>query len=216
MEIANSIIECSLKMIKSGLVKGTWGNISVRDENQIWITPSGIPYEELKEDLIAIIDLKTGEQIGGRAKASSEMPLHRSIYLEYEEVKGIVHTHSIYASAFAAMEEEIPCYTEDQAQIIGGAVPVAKYAFPGTDELGKNVVQALRDGRYAALMAKHGLVSVGRNLQEAWTVAEIAEKSAQVASIIKSMGKNVAGLCEKEVKEMREIYIKSYSKKIIE
>ncbi|MCC5910112.1 MAG: class II aldolase/adducin family protein [Clostridiaceae bacterium] len=215
MEIANSIIDNGLKMIESGLVKGTWGNISVRKDDKLWITPSGIPYEGLTSDLIAVVDLKSGEQIDGEAKASSEMPLHRSIYLAYGEINGIVHTHSVYASAFAAIEEEVPCYTEDQAQIIGGSIPVAKYAFPGTDELGNNIVQALKEGAYAALLAKHGLVSIGRNLQEAWTVAEIAEKSAQVASILKSMNKEVEGLCKNEVKEMREIYLKSYSKKIV-
>ncbi|MBM7615940.1 class II aldolase/adducin family protein [Alkaliphilus hydrothermalis] len=212
MEIAKNIIETSLKMVQSGLVKGTWGNVSVRKENQLWITPSGVTYEDLTEDQIAVIDLESGVQIGGSRKASSEMPLHRMIYLHNEEINGIVHTHSIYASAFAAIEEEVPCYTEDQAQIIGGSIPVAQYAFPGTDELGKNVVKALEDGRYAVLMAKHGLVAVGRNLKEAWTSAEVAEKSAQLASIVKGMNKAPGGLCEKEIEDMRRIYLESYSK----
>ncbi len=206
------IIETSLNMIKSGLVKGTWGNISVRKDNRIWITPSGVPYEDLTPDSIAVIDLESGKQIDGKMKASSEMPLHRIIYLEYSHINGIVHTHSIYASAFAVIEEEIPCCTEDQAQIIGGSIPIAKYAPQGTAELGRHVVQALEGDVYAALMAKHGLVAVGRNLQEAWTAAEISEKSAQVASVVKSMNKPIEGLCQNEINELRQNYINSYSK----
>ncbi|MBB6218847.1 L-fuculose-phosphate aldolase [Anaerosolibacter carboniphilus] len=215
MDIAKEMIQTGVSMVKSGLVKGTWGNISIRHGENMWITPSGIAYGDLTPEDIAVVEIITGKQVGGRQKPSSEIPLHLIIYQNLEEVHSIVHTHSIYASAFAAMQEEIPCYTEDHAQIIGGSIPVAKYAFPGTTALAENVLRIFRRDRYAGLMAKHGLVTIGRSLREAWTAAEIAEKSAQVASVIRGMGKNPKPIEEEEIAQMRKIYLESYSKEII-
>lgn len=211
MNKAQELIVTGQNMIKSGLVKGTWGNVSTRTDNTMWITPSGISYDEFKEENIAIVDVSTGTQVGGNKKPSSEMPLHLMLYRNLSNINGIVHTHSIYASVFAAIGEEIPCYTEDQAQIIGGSIPVAKYAFPGTEKLGNNVLSVFQMDRFSSLMANHGLVSIGRSLKEAWTAAEVAEKSAQVAAVIKSMGKNPLTINETDIKEMRKIYLESYS-----
>ncbi|MFT9496751.1 class II aldolase/adducin family protein [Anaerosolibacter sp.] len=215
MDIEKELIKTGICMVKSGLVKGTWGNVSIRHGENMWITPSGIAYEDLIPEDIAVVEVATGKQLDGRQKPSSEMPLHLIIYQNLEEIHSVVHTHSIYASAFAAMQEEIPCYTEDHAQIIGGSIPVAKYAFPGTAALGENVLRIFRRDRYAGLMAKHGLVAIGRSLREAWTAAEIAEKSAQVASVIRGTGKNPKPIDEEEIAQMRKNYLESYSKEII-
>lgn len=215
MDSAREIIRIALKMVQSGLVKGTWGNISVLEDDRVFITPSGLPYEQLVSEDIAVVDLATGVQIGGRLKYSSELPLHLIIYKNFPDFKGIVHTHSIYASAFAAIEKEIPCYTEDQAQIIGGSIPSTLYALPGTKELGENVKQVLRTGKYAALLAKHGLVAVGRSLQEAFMVAEIAEKAAHTAYLVTTMNQNPIPISEEEIGLMRRNYLNSYSKNII-
>ncbi|MFZ5968584.1 MAG: class II aldolase/adducin family protein [Bacillota bacterium] len=215
MDYTVELIQTGLNMIKSGLVKGTWGNISARRSSKMWITPSGIPYEELTPEDIAVIDIPTGSQLEGKRKPSSEMPLHRILYTHLPDIHGIVHTHSIYASAFAAVQETIPCYTEDQAQIIGGSIPAAAYALPGTEELAMHVLTVLQQDRFAALLSKHGLVAVGRSLKEAWTTAEVAEKSAQVASIIKSMHADAQPIDEDEIKMMRSIYLNSYSKQLI-
>jgi len=216
MLIPELIIESSQKLVTKGLTRGTWGNISVRDGNKIWLTPSGVPYQKLKPENIAAIVLSTGEQIEGNLKPTSELPLHVAIYKNFPEINAIVHTHSIYGSVFASIGEEIPCFTEDQAQIIGGSVPVAEYAFPSTEELANNAVAALkRQDRYAVLLSKHGIVSIGRNMEEAIMVAEITEKSAEIAATIFSMNKKAEPVSEEDIKKMRRLYLKSYSSKII-
>ena len=212
MSMEIEIIQMGLSMIKSGLVKGTWGNISGRRGDVMLITPSGIPYEEMEPEHIAQIDVETGRQVGGSCKASSEQALHLVIYQNLPDVQGVVHTHSIYASAFAAIHEPVPCLIEDQAQIIGGDIPVARYAPPGTVALGERVMEALGEDRYAALLANHGLVAVGRSLREAWTAAEIAEKSAYLASIVKSMNKSPVVIDPAEIREMRKNYLENYSR----
>ncbi|KAB3529198.1 class II aldolase/adducin family protein [Alkaliphilus serpentinus] len=215
MTVQQEIISGGRRILSSGLIKGTWGNISIRRGDTLWITPSGVPYDELEEESVAAIDMATGGQIAGNLPASSELLLHLKIYKHFPIINGIVHTHSIYASAFAALLEEVPCYTEDQAQIIGGDIPVAEYALPGTDELAENAVSALGKGRFATLMANHGLVAIGRSLKEALTAADIAEKSAQLASIILSLNKNPKPLSHEDITLLREKYLGEYSKKII-
>ena len=211
------VLKTALMIEKKGLVKGSWGNVSVRQGNKMWITPSGIPYSELKENDIVEIDLNTEEKLKGDKKPSSEMKLHRLIYLEFSEINAVVHTHSVYASAFAASETEIPCYIEDQAQIIGGRIPVAEYALPGTEELAQNAVKVLKEKEvFATLLANHGVVAIGRNLKEALMAAEIVEKAAQIAFIINSQNLQAQELSMEEIKLMRKIYLEKYSSNIVE
>ena len=205
------VLESARFISSTNLVAGTWGNVSVLENGKVYITPSGVPYDELTEGEIAVVDLESGEQIGGSKKASSELPLHLQIYRDHEIVKAIVHFHSIYASAYASMRKPIPCFVEDQAQIIGGDVPVAKYAPPGTWELAKNVSEALGD-RFGALLANHGAVAVGRNMKEALMAAQIIEKSAQIDSIVSGNG---VALPEEDLKNLREVYLNSYSKNVV-
>jgi L-fuculose-phosphate aldolase len=215
MNYFEKIVKTAQKMMVLGLVKGTWGNISTKENDRIYITPSGKPYDALKPEEVAVIDLNSGEQINGGPKPSSELPLHLQIYKNFPNLNGIVHTHSTYASTFAAINKPIPCYIEDQAQIIGGEILVAKYAFPGTKELADNAVEALKDGIFGILLSNHGAVGVGRNLEEAMIAAQIIEKSAEIALLIKTSGEIGKTLSKEEIKEMRNIYLNKYSTNII-
>ena len=215
MENSSLIVETARKMVELGLVKGTWGNISLRDGDKVWITPSGIDYHKLQNSDIAVIELSSGKQISGNNKASSELPLHLAIYRNFDNINGIVHTHSTYATVYACMHKNIPCYVEDQAQIIGGEIGVAKYAFPGSKDLAKNVVEALKDGHFGVLMSNHGGVGVGRSLKEAMIAAQIIEKSAEVSFLVQSRA-NFSGLNQEDIKKMRKIYLNKYSEKILE
>jgi L-ribulose-5-phosphate 4-epimerase len=215
MKNSSLIVETARKMVELSLVKGTWGNISLRDGDKIWITPSGVDYFKLKDNDIAVIELSSGKQISGNKKASSELPLHLEIYRNFANLNGIVHTHSTYATVYACMHKDIPCYVEDQAQIIGGEIRVARYAFPGSEELAQNVVEALKDGHFGVLMSNHGSVGVGRNLKEAMITAQIIEKSAEVSFLVQSIG-NFPGLSQEDIEKMRKIYLNKYSEKILE
>ena len=210
------VIWAAQEIVKRGLVKGTWGNVSVREKSTVWITPSGVPYDKLDHDSVAVVDLKTEKQIGGKYKYSSELPMHLAIYRSIPEINAVVHTHSVYASVFAVLERPIPCLTEEQAQIIGGEVDVAEYAPPGTEELARNVVEVLKTGKFAALLSKHGAVAIGRTINEALVAAEILEKSAQIALLALTIDREVKPLERDDVERLREIYQISYSKHIIE
>ena len=207
-----AIVEMGQRLIEKKLVAGSWGNISCRiDSESIAITPSGHGYETLVPDDVVIIDNK-GIVLEGKHIPSSELKVHTAIYEAYPEAGAVIHTHSIYASALAAMRQDVPAIIEDIVQIIGGRVHCAEYALCGTQNLAVNAVAALR-GRKAALLANHGAVCWGKNLAEALLVAEILEKAAQIAVICASTGAKAYELSAEDANIMHDFYEKHYSKR---
>lgn len=207
----SSIVETGKLLIEKHLVAGSWGNISCKIGESIYaVTPSGKGYAGLTEDDIVIIDHQCNT-VWGRHVPSSESKLHAAIYSACPEAQAVIHTHSIYASALAAMRKSIPPIIEDIVQIIGGSVNCAEYALPGTQQLADNAVQAL-NGRKAVLLANHGAVCWGKSLDDALIVAEVLEKAAQIAIICQSCGGAVK-LPENDIAIMHEFYNKHYSKR---
>jgi len=206
-----SIIEIGFKLLDRKLVAGSWGNISMKiDKDCYAITPSGRPYDLLEEEDIVIVN-SNGIKLAGSGIPSSELFLHLAIYKKYPTFNAIIHTHSIYASACAAMHRQIPPLLEDTAQISGGSIKVAKYALAGTKELAENAVEAMGASN-AVLLANHGAVSCGKSLDEALIVAEIVEKSAHVYCITASIGESFP-LPTNDIKLLRNFYIEHYSKR---
>ena len=208
VELRRSVLDAGRRMAELGLVAGTWGNISLRGENseRIAITPSGRPYHELSLPEIVIIDSK-GQILEGK-NPSSEWALHVAIYSSRPDVRSVVHTHSLYATACAVAGVAIPPSLEELVQAVGGEVAVARYALPGTVELANSVVDALTD-RNAALMSNHGVVACGPSLREALLVAQLVEKSAQIHAIAQQLG-GARRLCDEDVHQMREFYLEKY------
>ncbi|MEG6521602.1 class II aldolase/adducin family protein [Desulfotomaculum sp. 1211_IL3151] len=208
-QVKQTVARLGKKMLESGLVAGTWGNISCRigGEDLVVITPSGMDYANMQPSDMVLLDL-TGQVIEGSRKPSSEAPLHLAIYRNREDVAGIVHTHSEVATAFSVLREPIEPVVEDAAMLVGGPVQVADYALPGTTELAQHVVAAL-ENRYAVLMANHGLVGVGRRVEEAFTVCQVVEKCARVYAWARALGKPVI-LPEHDVSMLSRMYRSSY------
>ncbi|MBP2644773.1 MAG: L-fuculose-phosphate aldolase [Firmicutes bacterium] len=210
LTIKASIVEAGCAMLAKGLVAGTWGNISVRSEGGVAITPSGSDYLTLTPSDIVTVDYNgiTGE---GQRVPSSEMPLHLAIYTARPDVGAIVHTHSIFASACAVARRSIPPLIEDLVQMTGGGVEVAEYALPGTKALAENTVKALGD-RQAVLMANHGLVACGRTLKEAMLIVVLVEKAAEIYVHSQALG-GPQVLSEQDIQIMRQFYLEHYQKR---
>lgn len=187
---------------------GTWGNISVRiSENLFAITPSGRNYRTIQPEDIVIVNA-SGETIEGQLTPSSELPLHLAVYAARPDIGGIVHTHSVFASACAVSRRPIPPIIEDLVQLAGGEISVAPYALPGTQELANNTVHALA-GKFAVLLANHGVVACGKTLSEAMTAAELVEKAAQIFSWAQLLGGAVP-LSDEDVAGMHSFYLEHY------
>jgi L-fuculose-phosphate aldolase len=158
------VAKTALALLQTGLVVNTSGNVSMRVDDHVVITPSGCDYEHLAARDILVLDLD-GNPVDGDLLPSSETPLHLSVYASDADILSIVHTHSVYATAVSTLVSELPA-VHYQIADLGGPVPVAPYATFGTDELAASVTTALR-GRSATLMQNHGAVTVADTVKQA-------------------------------------------------
>lgn len=148
-----------------GLVTGTSGNISVRRDSLVAMTPSGLDYDAMRPELICVVNLD-GELVEGGLLPTTEMSMHLAVY-ELTDARAAVHTHSPYATVLSTVIDELPPVHYLIAEL-GGPVRVAPYATFGTAELAENMAGALGE-RHAALLANHGTISVGETLAEAYS-----------------------------------------------
>ncbi len=190
-EAKRQLFEMTKLCYQQQLFAGTSGNLSIYDKDAgiMVITPTSIPYETIKvEDLVSIrLD---GERIDGRYEPSSEWRVHAAIYQNFPEVESVIHTHSPYATAFAVNNRAIPVVLIEMIPFLGGDVPVAAFAIPGTDEVGENAVAVLKD-RNACLLANHGVVAIGASLEQAHIRAVYVEDAAKICSIAMNNGEIV-------------------------
>jgi L-fuculose-phosphate aldolase len=149
----------------AGLVVGTAGNVSIRAGDLVAVTPSGLDYAELSAADVGVHRLG-GTPVEAPLTPTTELPLHLAVYRAYASTAAIVHTHSVAATATSTLADELPAIHYYVA-MFGGPVRVARYATYGTDELARNVVEALR-GRTACLMGSHGAVTTGPDLKTAY------------------------------------------------
>ena len=187
----NQIIEYSLKLNSTNLSPLRSGNISLRgkegDKEGYLITPSGKKYETLKPEDIVFMGLNEDEKNDTTNKPSSEWRFHRDIYKNKKEAHAIVHAHSLHATAVSSHGESIPPFHYMIALAGGDDIKCAKYATFGTEELSKNVIKAL-ENRSACLMSNHGQVAFGKNLEDAFELAQEIENICHQYTIALKLG----------------------------
>ncbi len=202
----NRIIHFGKKLATSNLTTGTGGNLSIanRKENLAAISPSGIDYFQIRPENVAVVNM-AGEIQDGNSKPSSELGFHLELYNTRTDVQAVVHTHSVYASTLACLHWELPA-VHYLVGFSGNKVPLAAYATYGTKKLARNVVEGI--GSYnAVLLANHGLVTVGANMDVAFATAEEIELVAQIYYQAKNVGQPVV-LPDEEM----EIVIEKFKK----
>ena len=166
------------QLIDSGLGTGSSGNLSLRVSGGMLITPTGIPAEHLCPEQLVSVSLE-GNVADGQLLPSSEWHMHAAVYRDRPEIQAVVHCHSRYATILACAHRPIPAIHYMIAVTESDSVPVAPYATFGTTALAESVVTALR-GRLASLLANHGQLAIGRNLDQAMRVAEEVEELAAI------------------------------------
>lgn len=189
-DIRERICKLNIDLQRYGLVAWTSGNVSERlsDGKSFIIKPSGVQYEELKPAQLVICDLE-GNVLEGDLAPSSDAKTHAYIYRHMNHVNGIVHTHSNYAAAWAAIHSAIPCALTAMADEFGGEIPLGPFALIGGEEIGKGVVETLSGHRSTAvLMKNHGVFTIGKNAVAAVKSAVMCEDVAKTTWIAKTMG----------------------------
>ena len=172
----------------AGLVVWSGGNISQRVDGGFVIKPSGLLYDELTPESMIHCDLD-GNVIAGDRAPSSDTASHAYVYRSMPEVGGVVHTHSNYASAWAAVENPIPCILTAIADEFGGEIPLGPFAIIGDDSIGQGIVETLRGHRSkAVLMRQHGVFSIGKDAKSALKAAIMCEDVAKSAHLAHQLG----------------------------
>ncbi|MDI7276091.1 MAG: L-ribulose-5-phosphate 4-epimerase [Anaerolineae bacterium] len=178
----------NLELPRAGLVTWTSGNVSGRDAEAglVVIKPSGVRYEELRPEDLVVVDLE-GRVVEGRLKPSVDTATHLYIYRHRPDVGGVVHTHSAYATAFAAVGRPIPCILTAMADEFGGSIPCGDYAPIGGEEIGREVVRSIGTSR-AILMRSHGVFTIGRGPLDAVKAAVMVEDVARTVFLAMRLG----------------------------
>jgi len=179
-----------------GLVVWTAGNVSQRvrvhdGEDLFVIKPSGVTYDELTAGSMVVCTLD-GELLDGTRAPSSDTAAHAYVYRNMPEVGGVVHTHSTYATAWAARGEEIPCVLTMMADEFGGPVPIGPFALIGDDSIGRGIVETLTGSRSpAVLMQNHGPFTIGKDATAAVKAAVMVEEVARTIHVARQLGEPV-------------------------
>lgn len=177
--LKEQLCKLHMELPKNGLVTWTSGNISARDPETdlVVIKPSGVMFEDLRPEHHVVVNLE-GTIIEGDLKPSSDTASHLYIYRHRSDVNGIVHTHSPFATAFAAVGRPIPVYLTAMADEFGGPIPCAGFALIGGEEIGQQVIEHIGNSP-AVLLKNHGVFTVGPNAKAAVKAAVMAEDVAR-------------------------------------
>lgn len=188
-----AVADLNQDLPRQGLVIWTAGNVSGRvpGTDLMVIKPSGVGFDDLAADNMVVLDLD-GTVLEGEHAPSSDTAAHAYVYAHMPKVGGVVHTHSTYATAWAACHRPIPCVTTMQADEFGGDIPIGPVALIGDDAIGRGIVETLSQSRSkAVLMANHGPFTLGKDARDALKVAVMLEEVARSVFIATQLGEPV-------------------------
>jgi len=180
--------QLNLELPKNSLVQWTSGNVSARDPETglVVIKPSGVRYEALRPELMVVLDLE-GQVVEGDLKPSSDAASHLYIYRHRPDVGGVVHTHSPYATAFAALGKPIPVYLTAMGDEFGGPIPCGGFALIGGESIGQVVIDSIGDSP-AVLLKNHGVFTIGKTAEAAVKAAVMTEDAARTVWLALQLG----------------------------
>lgn len=208
-KLRKELWELHMELPKNELVKWTGGNVSARDPESgyVAIKPSGVRYEDLRPADMVIVDLE-GKVIEGGLNPSSDTASHLYIYRERPDVGGIVHTHSPYATAFAAVGMPIPVYLTAIGDEFGGPIPCGDFALIGSEAIGKVVVEFIGDSR-AVLLKSHGVFTIGPDAEAAVKAAVMTEDVAKTVWLALQIGQPTE-IAPEDVAKLHDRYTNVY------
>lgn len=184
--LKKKICEIAKIMYDKGMVNSFEGNISIKENNRIYITPSATCKGYLTEEMIIVTDMD-GKAIEGAGKPSSEIKLHIAAYKYRKDIAAVVHAHTPFATAYAIANKPIETKAYPELIAIFGRVPLAKYGTPSTDEIHKGLEEYIYEYDII-LLANHGIISIGKDVQDAFLKLEAVESIAKTLTIAKIHG----------------------------
>jgi L-ribulose-5-phosphate 4-epimerase len=203
------LVNLHLELPRYGLVAWRGGNVSARDPHTglVVIKPSGIRYEHLRPEHMVVVDLE-GRVVEGEYKPSSDTASHLYIYRHRRDVGGVVHTHSPYATAFAALGRPIPVVLTAIADEFGGPIPCGGFALIGDEAIGRVVIESI-GASSAVLLKNHGVFTIGKDAEAAVKAAVLAEDNARTVWLALQMG-TPPEIAPEDVTRLHHRYTHSY------
>ena len=211
--LRHTVAQLHAELTRNELVIWTAGNVSARvpGADLMVIKPSGVSYDDLDADAMVVTDL-FGTLLEGERNPSSDTAAHAYVYRHMPEVGGVVHTHSTFATAWAALSEPIPCILTMIADEFGGDIPVGPFALIGDDSIGRGIVETLTGSRSrAVLMSGHGPFTIGTDARDAVKAAVMLEDVARTVHHAKQMGE-LRRLAQSDIDSLYARYQNVYGK----
>lgn len=208
-EIREELVELNQALPANGLVVWTGGNVSIRDPESglVAIKPSGIMFPDLTAEKMVVVDLD-GKQLEGDLSPSSDTASHLYIYRHREDVNGVVHTHSNYATAFAALNKPIPAVLTAIGDEFGGPIPCGDFALIGGEQIGKVVLETIGSSP-AVLLKNHGVFTVGKSGRAALKAAVMVEDVAKTVLLAMQIGVPLE-ISAENLKKLNQRYLNIY------
>jgi L-ribulose-5-phosphate 4-epimerase len=215
-EIRRAVSDLHAELAAAGLVAWTSGNISARvpGAELMVIKPSGVGYAQLTPESMVVCDLDGKPADGQAYKPSSDTATHAYVYRHMPQVGGVVHTHSTYATAWAARGEPVPCVITAMADEFGGEIPVGPFALIGSDEIGRGIVATLSGHRSpAVLMRSHGVFTIGATARDAVKAAVMCEDVARTVHLARALGDRLAPIPQAQIDALHRRYQEEYGQR---
>ncbi|MFG3440867.1 L-ribulose-5-phosphate 4-epimerase [Nonomuraea sp. NPDC047897] len=213
-DMRKTVSDLHAELVRNNLVAWTAGNVSGRvpGKDLFVIKPSGVSYDELSPDAMVVCDLD-GNLVDGEHAPSSDTAAHAYVYRNMPEVGGVVHTHSTYATAWAARGEAVPCVLTAMADEFGGEIPVGPFALIGDDSIGQGIVETLKGHRSpAVLMRSHGVFTIGRDPKAAVKAAVMCEDVARTVHVARQLGEPLT-IARADVDRLHDRYQNVYGQR---
>jgi L-ribulose-5-phosphate 4-epimerase len=212
--IRREVCDLHAELPRNELVVWTAGNVSARvpGRDLLVIKPSGVSYDELTPDNMVVCDLE-GNLVEGEHQPSSDTAAHAYVYKHMPEINGVVHTHSTYATAWAARGEPIPCVLTMMGDEFGGEIPIGPFALIGDDSIGHGIVSTLSGHRSrAVLMQNHGPFTIGASAKSAVKTAVLCEEVARTVHVARQLG-NPIPIPQSDIDSLFDRYQNAYGQK---
>jgi L-ribulose-5-phosphate 4-epimerase len=210
--LRRKVFELHLELPKNNLVVWTMGNVSARDPESdlVVIKPSGVRYEDLRPEQLVVVDLDANVLEGDLA-FSSDTLTHLYIYRHRPDVNGVCHTHSTFATAFAAVGRPIPCFLTGMADEFGDEIPLGGFELIGSEAIGREVLRVIGQSK-AVIMRNHGVFTIGKTAESAVKAAVMAEDAARTSFYALQLGTPIP-IAQEDVAKLYDRYSNVYGQR---